>query len=209
MGWKPDMSYRKWTDKKVAIIGAGPAGISCADVLTRSGVHIHVYDKNEEIGGLLTFGIPEFKLEKSVVKRRRKILEEMGVEFNLGKEIGKDISFKKLYDEYDAVFLAMGSYTSLEGGFAGESLSGVHKAIDYLISSTKKLLKLKTNRNDFINLKGKKVIVLGGGDTAMDCNRTAIRQGAKSVKCLYRRDEENMPGSKREVQNAKEEGVEF
>ena len=209
MGWKPDMSYRKWTNKKVAIIGAGPAGISCADVLTRSGVYSHVYDKNEEIGGLLTFGIPEFKLEKSVVKRRRKILEEMGVEFNLGKEIGKDISFKKLYDEYDAVFLAMGTYTSLEGGFAGESLSGVHKAIDYLISSTKKLLKLKTNRNDFINLKGKKVIVLGGGDTAMDCNRTAIRQGAKSVKCLYRRDEENMPGSKREVQNAKEEGVEF
>ena len=209
MGWKPDMSYRKWTNKKVAIIGAGPAGISCADVLTRSGVHSHVYDKNEEIGGLLTFGIPEFKLEKSVVKRRRKILEEMGVEFNLGKEIGKDISFKKLYNEYDAVFLAMGTYTSLEGGFAGESLSGVHKAIDYLISSTKKLLKLKTNRNDFINLKGKKVIVLGGGDTAMDCNRTAIRQGAKSVKCLYRRDEENMPGSKREVQNAKEEGVEF
>jgi glutamate synthase (NADPH/NADH) small chain len=209
MGWKPDMSYRKWTNKKVAIIGAGPAGISCADVLTRSGVHSHVYDKNEEIGGLLTFGIPEFKLEKSVVKRRRKILEEMGVEFNLGKEIGKDISFKKLYDEYDAVFLAMGTYTSLEGGFAGESLSGVHKAIDYLISSTKKLLKLKTNRKDFINLKGKKVIVLGGGDTAMDCNRTAIRQGAKSVKCLYRRDEENMPGSKREVQNAKEEGVEF
>ena len=209
MGWKPDMSYRKWTNKKVAIIGAGPAGISCADVLTRSGVHSHVYDKNEEIGGLLTFGIPEFKLEKSVVKRRRKILEEMGVEFNLGKEIGKDISFKKLYDEYDAVFLAMGTYTSLEGGFAGESLSGVHKAIDYLISSTKKLLNLKTNRNDFINLKGKKVIVLGGGDTAMDCNRTAIRQGAKSVKCLYRRDEENMPGSKREVQNAKEEGVEF
>ena len=209
MGLKPDMSYRKWTDKKVAIIGAGPAGISCADVLTRSGVHSHVYDKNEEIGGLLTFGIPEFKLEKSVVKRRRKILEEMGVEFNLGKEIGKDISFKKLYDEYDAVFLAMGTYTSLECGFAGESLSGVHKAIDYLISSTKKLLKLKTNRNDFINLKGKKVIVLGGGDTAMDCNRTAIRQGAKSVKCLYRRDEENMPGSKREVQNAKEEGVEF
>ena len=209
MGWKPDMSYRKWTNKKVAIIGAGPAGISCADVLTRSGVHSHVYDKNEEIGGLLTFGIPEFKLEKSVVKRRRRILEEMGVEFNLGREIGKDISFKKLYDEYDAVFLAMGTYTSLEGGFAGESLSGVHKAIDYLISSTKKLLKLKTNRKDFINLKGKKVIVLGGGDTAMDCNRTAIRQGAKSVKCLYRRDEENMPGSKREVQNAKEEGVEF
>ena len=209
MGWKPDVSYRKWTDKKVAIVGAGPAGIACADVLTRSGVHSHVYDKNEEIGGLLTFGIPEFKLEKSVVKRRRRILEEMGVKFKLGKEIGKDLPFKKLYDEYDAVFLAMGTYTSLEGGFAGESLPGVYKAIDYLISSTKKLLMLQTNKNEFINLKGKNVIVLGGGDTAMDCNRTAIRQGAKSVKCLYRRDEENMPGSKREVQNAKEEGVEF
>ena len=154
MGWKPDMSYRKWTDKKVAIVGAGPAGIACADVLTRSGVHSHVYDKNEEIGGLLTFGIPEFKLEKSVVKRRRKILEEMGVKFKLGKEIGKDLPFKKLYDEYDAVFLAMGTYTSLEGGFAGESLPGVYKAIDYLISSTKKLLKLQTNKNEFINLKG-------------------------------------------------------
>ena len=209
MGWKPDMSHRKWTNKKVAIVGAGPAGIACADVLTRSGVHSHVFDKNEEIGGLLTFGIPEFKLEKSVVKRRRKILEGMGVKFNLGKEIGKDIPFKKLYSDYDAVFLAMGTYTSLEGGFAGEKLPQVFKAIDYLISNTKKLLKLKQGKNEYINLKGKNVIVLGGGDTAMDCNRTAIRQGAKSVKCLYRRDEQNMPGSKREVQNAKEEGVEF
>ena len=193
----------------MAIVGSGPAGIACADVLTRSGVHSHVFDKNEEIGGLLTFGIPEFKLEKSVVRRRRKILEEMGVEFHLGKEVGKDIPFKKLYEDYDAVFLAMGTYTSLEGGFGGEKLNGVHKAIDYLISSTKKLLKLQKNKKDFINLKGKKVIVLGGGDTAMDCNRTAIRQGAKSVQCLYRRDEANMPGSKREVQNAKEEGVQF
>ena len=209
MGWKPDMSHRKWTNKKVAIVGAGPAGIACADVLTRSGVHSHVYDKNEEIGGLLTFGIPEFKLEKTVVKRRRKILEEMGVKFKLGNEIGADIPFKKLYEDYDAIFLAMGTYTSLEGGFAGERLPQVYKAIDYLISSTKKLLGLKQKKEDFINLKGKNVIVLGGGDTAMDCNRTAIRQGAKSVKCLYRRDEQNMPGSKREVQNAKEEGVEF
>ena len=209
MGWKPDMSHRKWTDKKVAIIGAGPAGIACADVLTRSGVHSHVYDKNEEIGGLLTFGIPEFKLEKSVVKRRRKILEEMGVKFNLGKEIGNDIPFKKIYNSYDAVFLAMGTYTSLQGGFNGEKLPQVYKAIDYLISNTKNLLGLKQKKEDYINLKGKNVIVLGGGDTAMDCNRTAIRQGANSVKCLYRRDESNMPGSRREVQNAKEEGVEF
>ena len=209
MGWKPDMSYRTWTDKKVAIVGAGPAGIACADVLTRSGVKSHVYDKYEEIGGLLTFGIPEFKLEKKVVKKRRDILEGMGVEFFLGKEIGKDIQFKELYENYDAVFLGMGTYTSLEGGFKGEKLPNVFKALDYLISSTNRLLKIEQNKEKFINLKGKNVIVLGGGDTAMDCNRTAVRQGAKSVKCLYRRDEKNMPGSKREVINAKEEGVEF
>mgnify|MGYP001352175874 FL=1 len=209
MGWKPDLSHRKWTNKKVAIIGSGPAGIACADILTRSGIHSHVYDKNEEIGGLLTFGIPEFKLEKSVVKRRRKILEDMGVKFHLGKEIGKDIPFKKLYSSYDAVFLAMGTYTSLEGGFKGENLPGVYKAIDYLISNTKKLLNLSNGKSEFINFKGKKVVILGGGDTAMDCNRTAIRQGAQSVTCLYRRDEKNMPGSRREVKNAKEEGVIF
>ena len=209
MGWQPDMTYRTWTDKKVAIIGAGPAGISCADVLTRSGVKSHVYDKHEEIGGLLTFGIPEFKLEKKVVKKRRNILEGMGVEFFLGKEIGKDIQFKELYQDYDAVFLGMGTYTSLEGGFKGESLINVYKALDYLISNTNKLLKIDENHDNYINLRGKNVVVLGGGDTAMDCNRTALRQGAKSVKCLYRRDEKNMPGSKREVINAKEEGVEF
>ena len=209
MGWKPDMSYRTWTDKKIAIIGAGPAGIACADVLTRSGYKSYVYDKYEEIGGLLTFGIPEFKLEKKVVKRRRKILEDMGVEFILGKEIGEDIKFKKLYNNYDAVFLGMGTYTALEGGFKGEKLPGVYKALDYLISSTNRLLKIEDNKNNFINLKNKDVVVLGGGDTAMDCNRTAIRQGAKSVKCLYRRDESNMPGSQREVVNAKEEGVQF
>jgi glutamate synthase (NADPH/NADH) small chain len=209
MGWKPDMSYRTWTSKKVAIVGSGPAGIACADILTRSGIHSHVYDKNQEIGGLLTFGIPEFKLEKKVVRRRRKILEEMGVEFFLGKEIGKDIPFQKIYEDYDAVFLAMGTYTSLEGGFEGEKLPGVFKAIDYLISNTNNLLKIEDKTNNFIDLKNKDVIVLGGGDTAMDCNRTAIRQGAKSVTCLYRRDEQNMPGSKREVQNAREEGVDF
>ena len=209
MGWKPNLSNREWTNKKVAIVGSGPAGIACADVLTRSGIHSHVYDKNEEIGGLLTYGIPEFKLEKSVVKRRRKVLEEMGIKFHMGIEIGKDIMFKKLYEEYDAVFLGMGTYTSLEGGFKGEKLPGVYKAIDYLISNTKKLLNMDSGKAEFINFKGKKVVILGGGDTAMDCNRTAIRQGAKSVTCLYRRDEKNMPGSRREVQNAKEEGVVF
>ena len=209
MGWKPDLSNRKWTNKKVAIVGSGPAGIACADVLTRAGIHSHVYDKNEEIGGLLTYGIPEFKLEKSVVRRRRKILEEMGIKFHMEVEVGKDIKFKNLYEDYDAVFLGMGTYTSLEGGFKGEKLQGVYKAIDYLISNTKKLLNMNSGKAEYINFNGKKVVVLGGGDTAMDCNRTAIRQGAKSVTCLYRRDEKNMPGSRREVQNAKEEGVIF
>jgi glutamate synthase (NADPH/NADH) small chain len=209
MGWKPDLSNRKWTKKKVAIVGAGPAGIGCADILIRAGIKCDVYDKQSEIGGLLTFGIPEFKLEKSVVRRRRKILEEMGIKFHLNKEVGKDISFKKLHEGYDAVFLGMGTYTSLEGGFRGEGLPQVHKAIDYLIGNTNHLLKVKQEPLDYINLKGKNVVVLGGGDTAMDCNRTAIRQGANSVSCLYRRDEKNMPGSRREVVNAQEEGVKF
>jgi len=209
MGWKPDLSNRKWTKKKVAIVGAGPAGIGCADILIRAGIKCDVYDKQSEIGGLLTFGIPEFKLEKSVVRRRRKILEEMGIKFHLNKEVGKDISFKKLHEGYDAVFLGMGTYTSLEGGFRGEGLPQVHKAIDYLIGNTNHLLKVKQEPVDYINLKGKNVVVLGGGDTAMDCNRTAIRQGANSVSCLYRRDEKNMPGSRREVVNAQEEGVKF
>lgn len=209
MGWKPDLSNRKWTKKKVAIVGAGPAGIGCADVLIRAGIKCDVFDKQSEIGGLLTFGIPEFKLEKSVVRRRRKILQDMGIKFHLNKEIGKDISFQRLHDEYDAVFLGMGTYTSLEGGFQGENLTQVHKAIDYLIGNTNHLLKVKQKDHEYVNLKGKNVVVLGGGDTAMDCNRTAIRQGAKSVSCLYRRDEKNMPGSRREVVNAQEEGVNF
>ena len=209
MGWKPDLSNRTWTNKKVAIIGAGPAGIGCADVLIRAGINCDVYDKHPEIGGLLTFGIPEFKLEKSVVRRRRKILEEMGIKFHLNKEVGKNISFKKLHEKYDAVFLGMGTYTSLKGGFIGEDLPQAHKAIDYLIGNTNHLLKFQQKESEYINFKGKDVVILGGGDTAMDCNRTAIRQGAKSVTCLYRRDEKNMPGSRREVINAKEEGVQF
>ena len=209
MGWKPDLSNRKWTNKKVAIIGAGPAGIGCADILIRAGIKCDVYDKQPEIGGLLTFGIPEFKLEKKVVRRRRRILEDMGINFHLNKEIGKDISFKKLHDNYDAVFLGMGTYTSLEGGFKGENLPQVHKAIDYLVENTNHLLKFKQQESHYINLKGKNVVVLGGGDTSMDCNRTAVRQGAKSVSCLYRRDEKNMPGSRREIVNTQEEGVQF
>ena len=209
LGWKPNLENRRWTKNKVAIVGSGPAGLACADVLIRAGIKCDVFEKQSEIGGLLTFGIPEFKLEKKIVKKRRKMFEEMGVTFNLNCEIGKDISFQKIESKYDAVFLGTGTYTSLEGGFEGESLPGVFKAIDYLIGNTNHLLKLPQKKEDYINLKGKNVVVLGGGDTAMDCNRTAIRQSAKSVSCLYRRDEKNMPGSRKEVVNAKEEGVNF
>lgn len=206
-GWRPDMSGVIPTGKRVAIIGAGPAGLGCADILVRGGVTPVVYDKHPEIGGLLTFGIPEFKLEKEVVTRRREILEGMGVEFVLNTEIGHDIQFQTLLDEYDAVFLGMGTYTYMKGGFPGEEMSGVYEALPYLVANNKQLLNL--NPQDYVSLAGKRVIVLGGGDTAMDCNRTAIRQDATSVQCVYRRDEENMPGSRREVNNSREEGIEF
>ncbi len=209
MGWKPDMSNVVWTDKKVAIIGAGPAGIGCADVLVRNGVKPVVFDKYPEIGGLLTFGIPEFKLEKSVMTRRREIFTEMGIEFRLNVEVGKDVSMAELLKEYDAVFMGMGAYEYLKGGFPGEDLPGVYDALPFLIASVNRNLGFEKDSADFISVEGKRVIVLGGGDTAMDCNRTSIRQGAASVTCAYRRDEENMPGSRREVVNAREEGVEF
>ena len=206
-GWRPDMSKVIDTGKRVAVIGSGPAGLGCADVLVRNGVKAVVYDKNPEVGGLLTFGIPEFKLEKEVVKRRREVLEGMGVEFVLDTEIGTDILFDQLLEEYDAVFLGMGTYTYMKGGFPGEDKVGVYEALPYLVANNKKQLELDSP--EYVDLSGQKVIVLGGGDTAMDCNRTAIRQGADSVQCAYRRDEENMPGSRREVNNAREEGVEF
>jgi glutamate synthase (NADPH) small chain len=209
MGWKPDMSKVVWTSKKVAVIGAGPAGIGCADVLVRNGVKPVVFDKYPEIGGLLTFGIPEFKLEKSVMTRRRKIFEEMGVEFRLNTEVGKDITMEELLSDYDAVFMGMGTYTYMKGGFPGEDLPGVYDALPFLVANVNRNMGFEKNPEDFISVKGKKVVVLGGGDTAMDCNRTSIRQGATKVTCAYRRDEENMPGSKREVANAKEEGVQF
>jgi glutamate synthase (NADPH/NADH) small chain len=209
MGWKPDMSNVDWTDKKVAIIGAGPAGIGCADVLVRSGVKPVVFDKYPEIGGLLTFGIPEFKLEKSVMTRRREIFTEMGIEFRLNIEVGKDIAMTELLDEYDAVFMGMGAYEYLKGGFPGENLPGVYDALPFLVANVNRNLGFEKDPADFISVEGQRVIVLGGGDTAMDCNRTSIRQGAASVGCAYRRDEENMPGSRREVVNAREEGVEF
>jgi len=208
-GWRPDMSHVVATDFKVAIVGAGPAGLACADVLSRNGIKAVVYDKYNEIGGLLTYGIPPFKLEKEVVFTRREILEGMGVEFVLNTEVGKDIPFQSLIDSHDAVFLGMGTYTAMRGGFPGEDLAGVHEALPYLISNVNQQYGWQHAHSHFIDLAGKRVVVLGGGDTAMDCNRTAVRQGASSVHCAYRRDETNMPGSRREVANAKEEGVEF
>ncbi|MEO6679518.1 MAG: FAD-dependent oxidoreductase, partial [Pseudomonas sp.] len=209
MGWRPDMSKVKPTGKRVAIIGAGPAGLGCADVLVRGGVAPVVFDKNPEIGGLLTFGIPEFKLEKTVLSNRREVFTGMGIEFRLNTEVGKDVTIEQLLEEYDAVFMGMGTYTYMKGGFAGEDLPGVHDALDFLIANVNRNLGFEKSPEDFVDMKGKKVVVLGGGDTAMDCNRTSIRQGAKSVTCAYRRDEANMPGSRKEVKNAKEEGVKF
>jgi glutamate synthase (NADPH/NADH) small chain len=209
LGWKPDMSNVVWTDKKVAVIGAGPAGLGCADVLIRNGVKPTVFDLYPEIGGLLTFGIPEFKLEKSVLTKRREVFTEMGIEFRLNTEIGKDISMEELLRDYDAVFMGMGTYTSMKGGFPGEDLPGVYDALPFLISSVNRNLGFEKKPEDYISVADKKVIVLGGGDTAMDCNRTSIRQSAESVTCAYRRDEANMPGSVREVTNARDEGVEF
>lgn len=209
LGWRPDMSKVVPVNRTVAVIGAGTAGLACADTLVRNGIKPVVFDRHPEIGGLLTFGIPEFKLEKTVMTRRREVFEEMGVEFILDTSVGKDISFEYILEEYDAVFLGMGTYKYMEGGFKGEDLPGVYNALDFLISNVNHCLNFEKDKEDYINLKNKRVIVLGGGDTAMDCNRTAIRQGAKSVTCVYRRKEEDMPGSRREVKNAREEGVQF
>ena len=208
-GWRPDMSQVVWSDKKVAVIGAGPAGLGCADILVRNGVKPVVFDRYEEIGGLLTFGIPEFKLEKEVVQRRRQMMEEMGVTFRLNTEIGRDLSLDDLLRDYDAVFMGMGAYQYMKGGFEGEDLPGVLEALPFLINNVRQKLGTLPVDETPLSMDGKRVVVLGGGDTAMDCNRTSIRQGASEVICAYRRDEANMPGSRREVENAKEEGVQF
>ncbi|WP_372860195.1 FAD-dependent oxidoreductase [Pseudoalteromonas sp.] len=209
MGWKPDMSYVTWTDKKVAIIGAGPAGLGCADILVRNGVKPVVFDRHPEIGGLLTFGIPSFKLEKEVMQKRREIFTEMGVEFKLNVEVGKDISMDEILNEYDAVFLGVGTYQSMRAGLENEDAPGVHDALPFLIGNTNRVMGYDESKQACIDMANEKVVVLGGGDTAMDCVRTSIRHNALKVTCAYRRDEENMPGSKREVKNAKEEGVIF
>ncbi|MBS0399222.1 MAG: FAD-dependent oxidoreductase, partial [Proteobacteria bacterium] len=185
-GWRPDMSHVKPTGKRVAIIGAGPAGLGCADVLVRNGVKPLVFDRYPRIGGLLTFGIPLFKLDREVMEKRHEVMVDMGVEFHLGVEIGRDLSFDSLLRDFDAVFLGMGTYRYVKGGFAGEDLPGVHEALPYLVSSSERELGLPSP--GFVDLRDRSVVVLGGGDTAMDCNRTAIRQGAASVTCTYRRD---------------------
>lgn len=206
LGWKPKVPS-PIPHLKVGIVGAGPAGIACADRLARMGIKSVVYDRYPEIGGLLTFGIPAFKLEKSVIQKRREILESMGIEFRLNVNVGEDVSIDELIDTYDAIFLGLGTYDSISGNFPGEKHRGVLQALPFLIDNTKQLMGFsEINLPDF---KDKNVVVLGGGDTAMDCNRSAIRLGARSVTCVYRRDKDSMPGSRREVTNAQEEGVRF
>ena len=208
-GWRPDLSHVRPTGKRVAIVGAGPAGLACADVLARNGVKPVVFDRHPRVGGLLTFGIPPFKLEKEVVERRREILEGMGVEFVLETEVGRDVSAETLLADFDAIFLGLGADRAVRGGFPGEGLPGVHFALPYLISSVNCLLGLEEAAGEYIDLRDRRVVVLGGGDTAMDCNRTALRQGAASVTCTYRREEACMSGSRRDFQSSREEGVNF
>ena len=209
LGWRPDLSAVQPTGKKVAVVGAGPAGLACADVLARNGVQAVVFDRHPEIGGLLTFGIPSFKLEKKVMQQRREIFEGMGIEFQLGVEVGRDITFNQLLEDYDSVFLGLGTYKAVDGALPGLEHQGVLPALKYLIGNTANVVGYDMPDYPLVELKDQRVVVLGGGDTAMDCVRTAIRQQASSVVCAYRRDAQNMPGSRKEVEHAKEEGVDF
>lgn len=209
MGWRPDLSAIQPTGKKVAVVGAGPAGLACADVLVRQGVTPVVYDRHPQIGGLLTFGIPSFKLEKAVMAQRKGIFSEMGIEFRLGVEVGADVDFDCLLAEYDAVFLGLGTYNAVDGGLPGLASQGVLPALKFLIGNTAKQVGFDMPDYPYLDVQGKRVVVLGGGDTAMDCVRTSIRQQASSVLCAYRRDLQSMPGSRKEVEHAREEGVKF
>ena len=210
-GWVDPIVPATEREQSVGIIGAGPGGLAAADVLRRAGVQVTVYDRYDRAGGLMTYGIPGFKLEKDVVMRRNDQLEQGGVEFVLNCEVGTDISFDALRGRHDAVLIATGVYKTRDLEAPGSGAAGIVRAIDYLTASNRKGFGDEVPEFDdgTLNAEGKRVVVIGGGDTAMDCVRTAIRQGATSVKCLYRRDRDNMPGSQREVANAEEEGVVF
>ncbi|SPH19504.1 Glutamate synthase [NADPH] small chain [Ascidiaceihabitans donghaensis] len=210
-GWVLPISPSVERAETVGIIGAGPGGLAAADVLRRAGIQVTVYDRYDRAGGLLTYGIPGFKLEKDVVVRRNDQLAQGGVKFELNTDVGTDVSFADLRAKHDAIIIATGVYKSRDLQAEGSEAGGVLRAIDFLTASNRKSFGDAVPEFDSgaLNAEGKKVVVIGGGDTAMDCVRTSIRQGATSVKCLYRRDRANMPGSQREVQNAEEEGVVF
>jgi glutamate synthase (NADPH/NADH) small chain len=210
-GWIKPIKISNEIDMSVGIIGAGPAGLACAEELRKLGYKITIYDRHDRPGGLLIYGIPNFKLEKFVVERRTNLLKESGIKFQQNIEVGKDILFDELKQKHDALLIATGVYKSREVNLIGNDLKNIFPAMKFLTASNRKGLgdKVEEFDNGNLNAENKNVIVIGGGDTAMDCVRTAVRQNAKSVKCLYRRDRENMPGSAREVHNAEEEGVEF
>ncbi len=210
-GWVKPISVEHEKDQSVGIIGAGPAGLAAAEQLRKNGYKITIYDRYDRPGGLLIYGIPNFKLEKQVVERRTKLLKDGGIKFVQNFEVGKDATLDHLRKKHDAILIATGVYKPREVELPGNDLGNIFPAMEFLIASNKKGLGDKVDLFDrgILNAEGKEVVVIGGGDTAMDCVRTSIRQKAKSVKCLYRRDKKNMPGSAREVANAEEEGVEF
>ena len=210
-GWVKPIKVKSEKSQSVGIIGAGPAGLAAAEELRKVGYQITIYDRYDRSGGLLIYGIPNFKLEKFVVERRTKLLEEGGIKFVQNFEVGKDASLDQLRERHDAILIATGVYKAREIDLPGKDLANIFPAMDFLTASNKKGLgdRVELFENGTLNAEGKNIVVIGGGDTAMDCVRTSIRQNAKSVKCLYRRDKQNMPGSAREVANAEEEGVEF